>query len=183
MKIGRTDDGLYAHRTKRGDVVLSGGEDGRLVFLFPAADEPRFSLAAEHHEGRRAIGMNRVGALLGAERNLLLVSAHHRAKFLTRAAADVEKQRNDADAFRQQANEFLRRAGTQRRMNDARNAAPCRKSHAKFLLLSRALEGRAERAIMPQGLPLWKASPRPSRRSKRPSMQASPIPITARPTK
>ena len=111
-------------------MVLASGEDRRLVFGFPAVDEALFALKAVDHEGRCAIGMDRIAALFGQKRNLLLIGAHDGFEFVAGAMADVGEEGQHADSLRQQADEFLKRTGAQGRMDDARDTAPSGKCHA-----------------------------------------------------
>ena len=82
-------------------MVLRHAHHRHFVFLLPLSDDLGLALAAEHHEGRRAVRMDEVAFLLGQHRHELFVVRHHGVKFVRGAALDVEEQRNEADTFGQ----------------------------------------------------------------------------------
>src|SRR5271169_3962242 len=86
--------------------------------------------------------MDEVALLLGQYRNELLVMRHHGLEFVLGAAADVEEQRNEADAFGQQPADFLGHAWAHGRIDHADDAAPTGTRHELNLsveLFSRTL--------------------------------------------
>ena len=98
-EIGGADEALGLERVERIHMVLRHAHDRHFVFLLPGGDDLGFALAAEHHERRRAMGMDEVAVLLGQHRHELLVVRHHGVKLVRGAALDIEEQRNEADAF------------------------------------------------------------------------------------
>jgi hypothetical protein len=54
---------------------------------------------------------------------------HDAFEFIARAPPYVDEERQHADAFGQEPNEFFGRARAQRRMDHTGNAAPARKRH------------------------------------------------------
>ena len=116
-------------------MVLRHREDRRAVFLLPGGDQPGFGLAAQHHEGRRADQVNQIALLLGQQRDLRFVARNDTLELGGGAFADVEKQRNDTDAFRQQADELLGRPRPHRRIDQAYDAVPAGERHIHCSLL------------------------------------------------
>jgi hypothetical protein len=76
-----------------------------------------------------AMGVDEIAARLGQYGNELLVMRHHRAEFILRAAADIEEQRDEADAFREQANDLFGHAGAHGGVDHAHHAAPAGECH------------------------------------------------------
>ena len=143
-EIGGADDGLGLQRVERIDVVHGHAHDRHLVFLLPGLDDLRLPLAAVHHERRRAVRMDQVAALLGQHRHELLVVRHHGLEFVLGAAADVEEQRDEPDAFRQQPADLLGHARAHGRVDHANHAAPTGKRHEGSLSMR---EGAAQNRI------------------------------------
>jgi hypothetical protein len=56
---------------------------------------------------------------------------HHGLEFVLGAAADIEKQRNEPDAFGQEPADFLGDAGPHGRIDHADDAAPTGKRHRR----------------------------------------------------
>src|SRR5437879_149767 len=103
----------------------------------------------EEHERWRALGMDEVDADLRELRDLLLHGVDDPREFLPRATTDVEVERDDADAFREQPDELLERAGAVRRLHEADRAMRAAEpGHARTLgprgLAGEPLEQRAE---------------------------------------
>jgi hypothetical protein len=71
-----------------------------------------------------AVGVNEVAFLLGQHRHQLLVVRHHGLELVLGAAADVEKQRDQPDAFGQQTADLLGHAGPHGRVDHSDDAAP-----------------------------------------------------------
>ena len=136
-EIGGAEDRLGLERLERVHVVLRNAHDRCLVFLLPCPDDLGFALAALHHERRRAVGMNEVAAALGQHRHKLLVGRHHGRELVLRAAPDIEEQRDESDAFRQQADDLFGHARPQGRVDHAHDAAPAGKGHAGNLSFRR----------------------------------------------
>ena len=65
-----------------------------------------------------------IAARLGQYGNELLVMRHHRAEFILRPAADIEEQRDEADAFREQANDLFGHAWPQGGVDHPDNSPP-----------------------------------------------------------
>ncbi len=55
--------------------------------------------------------MNSVAVLLGEQGDLLFIGGHDRFELVAGAAGDVREQRQNADSFRQETDEFFKRAG------------------------------------------------------------------------
>ena len=110
-------------------MVLRHAHDRHFVFLLPLSDDLGFALAAEHHEGRRAVRMDEIAFLLGQHRYELFVVRHHGVKFVRGAALDVEEQRNEANAFGQQPADLLGHAGPHGRIDHADDTAPTGERH------------------------------------------------------
>src|SRR5262245_19749031 len=104
------------------------------VLYFFSPDDLGFAFAALHHERRRALRMNEVAAALGKLRNALLIGGHHGGELVFRAAADIQEQGDEPDAFRQQAHNLLGHARTHRRIDHAHDAAPAGECHAAILV-------------------------------------------------
>jgi hypothetical protein len=71
--------------------------------------------------------MDHIALLLGQHGHELLVVRHHARELVLRAAADVEKERNEPDPFGQQATDLLRHAGPHGRVDHPDDAAPAGK--------------------------------------------------------
>ncbi len=110
-------------------MILRHAHDRSAIFLFPALDDLGFALAALHHEWRRAVRMNEVAAALGQDRYELLVGRHHGLELVLRAAPHIEEERNEPDAFGQQANDLLGHARPHGRVDHADDAAPAGERH------------------------------------------------------
>ena len=128
---------------------------GVLYFFSQRFDDLGFALAALHHERRRAVRMDQVAAVLGQHRHELLVGRHHGLELVLGAAADIEEQRDEADAFRQQADDLLGHARPHGRIDHADDAAPTGKGCHDVILSA------------PRPLSRSPSSPRPPRHSPR----------------
>ena len=102
---------------------------GTLYFFSHAVTICASPLAAVHHERRRAVRMDQVAALLGQHRHELFVVRHHGLELVLGAAPDVEEQRNEPDAFRQQPADLLGHARPHGRVDHADDAAPTGERH------------------------------------------------------
>src|SRR5439155_1194043 len=98
------------------------GDDGNAEPALPSADDLALTRRPEEHERWRALGMDEVDADLRELRDLLLHGVDDPREFLPRATTDVEVERDDADAFREQPDELLERAGAVRRLHEADRA-------------------------------------------------------------
>src|SRR5580704_16862814 len=110
-------------------MVLRDREDRRVVFLLPARDQPGFGFAAQHHERRRAHGIDEVAGLLGQERDIALIGGHCRLELVSAAAAKIEKQRNEPDAGWKQADDLLGDARAHGRIDHPDDSTPAGKRH------------------------------------------------------
>jgi hypothetical protein len=95
-------------------------------------DDPGFPPAPLNHEWRRAVRMDEVAAEFGQHCDLRFVGRHHGRELVFGAAADVEKERDEPNAFRQQPDDLLGHAGPQRRVDHSYDAAPAGECHAIF---------------------------------------------------
>jgi hypothetical protein len=95
----------------------------------------RFALTAQHHKRRRAVGMDEVALFFCQHGHELLVVRHHGVKLVLSAPPDVEEQRNEANAFRQQPADLLGYARPHGRVDHADHAAPTGKRHEEALRL------------------------------------------------
>jgi hypothetical protein len=75
------------------------------------------------------MGVNEVAAALGKQRDALLVGRHHGRELVFGAAANIQEQRNEPDAFRQQADDLLGDARSHSRIDHAHDAAPAGERH------------------------------------------------------
>ncbi len=85
----------------------------------------RFTLSASSaRTRRRAFGMNQVHIMIRELGDQRLVMRDDMGKFLPRPTLDIEEERDDPDAFGQDAAQFLDGAGAHGRLDIADDAAP-----------------------------------------------------------
>ena len=99
-EIGHAEEARHLERAQGIDVAGAGGEDPRLVVLLPFADQLLLIVIAEHHEWRRAGGVDDIDAHAGELGDLCLITGNGLLEFVDRATEHVEAQRDEADAFR-----------------------------------------------------------------------------------
>ena len=79
--------------------------------------------------------MDQIALLLGQQRDLRLVARDDALELGGGAFADVEEQRDDADAFRQQADELLGRSRPHGRIDQADDAVLAGERHIRRSLV------------------------------------------------
>jgi len=128
-EIGDADEFFDVERAQRLDLSLGRGDHRNFVLGFPFFNNLLFAFIPVHHKRRRAFGMDQIDTLLRQLRDFFFDGVERGAKFIFGAAFEIQINRDDADAFGQQANELFQRSGAVRRFYDTDDAAPTGKNH------------------------------------------------------
>src|SRR5262249_51297203 len=135
-KVSRAQDLLRLERVQCPHVVGARGEERELVLLLPLLQELGLAFESEQHEGRCAFRMDEVASGVRKLPDQRLIRRSRALELFRRAVADVEEQRQHADALRQHADQLLEPARPQRRLDAANDAAPTRECHGWSPLVS-----------------------------------------------
>ena len=128
-EIGGADEPLDLQRLQRPHLIAAGGEHRYLEFALPLFDELGLARVAEHHERRRALGMDQVAADLGELRHQRLIGRDRALELVGGAFPDAEKQRDHPDALGQHADQLFEPARPHGRLDAAQHAAPAGEGH------------------------------------------------------
>src|SRR4051812_8763492 len=113
-------------------MVRPGREEGQPIRFLPFFDLLGLAFEANQHERWRALRMDEVATSLRELFDQGLVGSDSALEFGGSALVDVEEQRKDADTLRQHADQFLKSARPQRRLDAAYDTAPTGERHPTY---------------------------------------------------